>query len=100
MYKEFYGFITYPFSLIPDPQFLYLSQKHEDCLHYLSYSLARGQGLIVLTGQIGTGKTLLLNILVKGLDEKIHKAHLVNAKLEFIDILKYISQAFGLESAG
>jgi general secretion pathway protein A len=100
MYKEFYGFTTYPFSLTPDPQFLYLSKKHENCLHYLSYSLERGHGLIVLTGKIGTGKTLILNLLVKSLEEKTHRAHLVNSKLEFIDILKYISQAFGLESTG
>jgi general secretion pathway protein A len=99
MYKEFYGFITYPFSLTPDPQFLYLSTKHENCLRYLSYSLERGHGIIVLTGKIGTGKTLILNILVRSLDENTHKAYLVNSKLEFIDILRYISQAFGLESA-
>jgi general secretion pathway protein A len=98
MYKEFYGFMTYPFSLTPDPQFLYLSKKHENCLHYLSYSLERGHGLIVLTGKIGTGKTLILNILMKSLNEKIHRAYLVNSKLDFIDILRYISQAFGLES--
>ena len=100
MYKEFYGLITYPFALTPDPQFLYLSKKHENCLHYLSYSLARGHGLIVLTGKIGTGKTLILNVLLKSLDKNTHKAYLVNSKLEFIDILKYISQAFGLDSTG
>jgi general secretion pathway protein A len=100
MYKEFYGFITYPFSLTPDPQFLYLSKKHANCLHYLAYGLERGYGLIVLTGMIGTGKTLILNVLIKGLDEKTHTAYLVNAKLDFVDILKYICQAFGLESAG
>ena len=100
MYKEFYGFTTYPFSLTPDPQFLYLSKKHENCLHYLSYNLERGHGLIVLTGKIGTGKTLILNILVKSLDEKTHRAYIVNPKLEFYDILGYICQAFGLESAG
>ncbi len=100
MYKDFYGFTAYPFSLTPDPQFLYLSKKHENCLRYLSYSLERGHGFIVLTGKIGTGKTLLLNILVKSLDEKTYRAHIVNSKLEFIDILRHISQAFGLESTG
>ena len=98
MYKEFYGFTTYPFSLTPDPRFLYLSKKHENCLHYLLYSLERGHGLIVLTGKIGTGKTLLLNLLVESLNEKTRRAHIVNTKLEFIDILKQISQEFGLES--
>ena len=100
MYKEFYGFTTYPFSLTPDPQFLYLSKKHENCLNYLLYSLERGHGLIVLTGKIGTGKTLILNILMKRLDEKTHRAYIVNSKLEFIDILRCISQAFGLGSTG
>ena len=100
MYKDFYGFTAYPFSLTPDPQFLYLSKKHENCLRYLSYSLERGHGFIVLTGKIGTGKTLLLNILVKSLDEKTCRAHIVNSKLEFIDILRHVSQAFGLESTG
>src|SRR5947209_19275138 len=82
MYKEFYGFTTYPFSMTPDPQFLYLSKNHENCLRYLLYSLERGHGLIVLTGKIGTGKTLLLNTLVKSLDEKTHIDFLVHSKLE------------------
>ena len=94
MYKEFYGFTTYPFSLTPDPQFLYLSEKYENCLRYVLYNLERGQGLIVLTGKIGTGKTLLLNILMKSLDEKIHKVFLANSKLEFLDVLRYVSHAF------
>jgi len=100
MYKEFYGFTAYPFSLTPDPQFLYLSKKHENCLRYLLYSLERGHGLIVLTGKIGTGKTLLLNILMKSLDEKTHKVLLANSKLEFLDVLRYVSHAFGVESSG
>jgi len=100
MYKEFYGFTAYPFSLSPDPQFLYLSKKHENCLRYLLYSLERGHGLIVLTGKIGTSKTLLLNILMKSLDEQTHKVFLVNSKLEFLDILRYISHAFGVEGSG
>jgi general secretion pathway protein A len=65
MYKEFYGLTTYPFSITPDPQFLYLSKKHETCLHSLLYSLEKGHGFVVLTGQTGTGKTLLLKVLEK-----------------------------------
>jgi general secretion pathway protein A len=98
MYKEFYGFTTYPFSLPPDPQFLYLSEKHENCLRCLLYSLERGQGLIILTGKIGTGKTLLLNTLVKSFDEKTHLAFVVSSNLDFVAILTYISQVFGLDS--
>ena len=100
MYKEFYDFTTYPFSLAPDPEFLYLSKKHENCLRYLLYSLEQGHELIVLTGKIGTGKTLLLNILMKSLDEKTHKVFLANSKLAFLDILRYVSHALGVESSG
>jgi general secretion pathway protein A len=100
MYKDFYGFTAYPFSLTPEPEFLYLSKKHENCLRYLLYSLERGHGLIVLTGKIGTGKTLLLNILMNSLDEKTHKVFLANSKLEFLDMLRYISHALGVESSG
>jgi len=100
MYKEFYGFTAYPFSLAQDPQFLYLSKKHENCLRYLLYSLEQGHELIVLTGKIGTGKTLLLNLLMKSLDEKTHKVFLANSKLEFLDVLKYVSHTFGLPSSG
>ena len=89
MYKEFYGFTAYPFSLAPDPQFLYLSKNHENCLRYLLYTLERGHGLIVLTGKIGTGKTLLLNILMKSLNEKTHKVFLPNSKLDFIFFISY-----------
>jgi type II secretory pathway predicted ATPase ExeA len=99
MYKEFYGFTAYPFSLTPDPQFLYRSKKHGNCLRYLLYSLERGHGLIVLTGKIGTGKTLLLNILMDSLDEKTHKVFLANPKLEFLSILKYISHTLGVKSS-
>src|SRR6266545_1569103 len=97
MYKEFYGFTTYPFSLTPDPQFLYLSKNHENCLRYLLYSLERGHGLIVLTGKIGTGKTLLLNTLVQSFDEKTHRAFLRNAQLESLDLLRDIFHALRLD---
>src|SRR5262252_6284913 len=100
MYKEFYGFTSYPFTLTPDRQFLYASENYKDCLFYLLHGLERGYGLLVMTGDIGTGKTFLLNNLIKKLDEKTHTAFLVNTLLNSFEILQYASEEFGLKSTG
>jgi general secretion pathway protein A len=100
MYKEFYGLSTYPFSITPDPQFLYLSKNHEACLRYLLYSLEQGHELIVLTGETGAGKTLLLKNLTKNLDEKTHIAFLVNSALDSDGMLSYIFHELDLDIAG
>ena len=97
MYTAFYGCTTSPFALTPEPRFLYRSTNHDKCLRYLLYGLERGHGLIVLTGKIGTGKTLLLNTLVQSFDEKTHRAFLSNAKLESLDLLLYIFHALRLD---
>jgi general secretion pathway protein A len=97
MYKEFYGFTTYPFALTPDTQFLYPSENYQDCLFYLSHGLQREYGILVMTGAIGTGKTFLLNTLIKKLDEKTITAFIVNSTLNSFEILQYASKEFGLE---
>src|SRR5947209_648600 len=100
MYKEFYGFTTYPFTLTSDPQFLYPSGHYKECWYYVLYSLEREQGLLVLIGDIGTGKTFLLNALMERLDEKTHVAFLVNPNLDYTGILQHASQELGLEGTG
>jgi general secretion pathway protein A len=100
MYKEFYGFTTYPFTLTPDPQFLYPSGHYKECLYYLLYGIEREHGLLVLIGDIGTGKTFLLNTLVQRLGEKTHIAFLVNPGLDYIGILQHAAQELKLEVTG
>jgi general secretion pathway protein A len=100
MYKKFYGLTAYPFALTADPEFFYPSENHENCLRHALYSLEQGQGLIVITGEVGTGKTLILNTLTQSLGKKAHVAFLVHSKLDSLDILQYVTQEFGLETSG
>jgi general secretion pathway protein A len=100
MYKEFYGFTTFPFALTPDTQFLYPSENYKDCLFYLLHGLQREYGILILTGAIGTGKTFLLHTLLKKLDEKTQAAFIVNSKLNSFEILQYASKEFKLEITG
>ena len=97
MYKEFYGFTTYPFDLTPDTQFLYPNENFKDCLFYLLHGLQRGYGILVMTGAIGTGKTFLLHTLIKKLDEKTHAVFIVNSALNSFEILQYASRELKLE---
>src|SRR5215471_3510995 len=99
MYKEFYGFTTYPFALTPDTQFLYASENYKDCLFYLLHGLQRDYGLLVMTGAVGTGKTFLLHTLLGKLDEKTQTALIVNSKLNSFEILQYTSREFLLKHA-
>jgi general secretion pathway protein A len=100
MYKEFYGLTTYPFALTPDTQFLYANENFKDCLFYLLHGLQREYGIMVMTGAIGTGKTFLLNTLIKKLDEKIHTAFIVTSNLSSFEILQYVSRQLKLEIIG
>lgn len=100
MYEEFYGLIEEPFNTTPAPKFLYLSESHEEGLAHLLFGVERKKGLIVLTGEIGTGKTTLLNSLVQRLDEKTHVAFLVNSQVTLLDIFQYIFSEFGLPERG
>ena len=100
MYKEFYGFTTYPFALTPDTQFLYPSENFQDCLFYLLHGLQREYGILLMTGAIGTGKTFLLHTLIRKLDEKTHAAFIMNSALNSFEILQYASKEFKLEITG
>ncbi len=96
MYKEFYGLTEEPFTLRPDPKFLYLSKSHAEGLNFLLQSLERKKGFSILTGGVGFGKTILLNLLRLRLGREYHMALLPDAQPTSIGILQSICHEFNL----
>ncbi len=100
MYEEFYGFRERPFSLLPDPDFLYLSKKHDAALTLLNYSLTNANVLSVISGEVGTGKTTLIRHLLNHLGKDITVGLITNTHPAFEDLLQWILLAFDLSSQG
>jgi putative secretion ATPase (PEP-CTERM system associated) len=97
MYESFYGLTGKPFQLNPDPAFFFGSRGHTRAFAYLQYGLYQGEGFIVITGEIGAGKTTIVRSLFEQLDrEKVVAAHLVSTHLDADDMLRAIGIAFGL----
>jgi general secretion pathway protein A len=93
MYNAFFGFAENPFNLSPDPAFLYPSPQHEEALANLTYGVTSRKGFIVLTGEVGTGKTMMLECLRDSLDEEgIQFAFLINSRLavdQFFELIAH-----------
>ena len=100
MYKEFYGFRVKPFNLVADPSFLYLSSKHRLALTYLEYGLMDGIGFVLLTGEIGAGKTTLIRKLLSQLPGDIEVAVVFNTNVSAEQLLELILQEFELKARG
>lgn len=96
MYEQYYGFAENPFSLTPDPKYLYLSESHASAFELLQYALDRREGFAVITGDIGTGKTTLCRALLQQTDKKTLTALLLNPFLSEEDLLKAILQDLGV----
>jgi len=96
MYLDFYGMVRAPFEMTPDPSFLYLGEVHREGLATLVYAMQSGKGFVVLTGEVGTGKTTLLNALLSQLDPNTASAYLFNPKLEPLDFFKMLFEEFGI----
>ena len=97
MYTEFYGFREKPFNLTPDPGFLYMSSKHRMALTYLEYALMDGIGFVLLTGEIGAGKTTIIRKLLTQLRNNIEIAVIFNTNVSSEQLLEMILQEFDLE---
>lgn len=101
MYEEFYKLTGKPFQLTPNPRFYFGSEGHEKAMAYLRYGLNQGEGFIVITGDVGTGKTTLLGYLLSQLDStKYITARLVTTQLDEDDTLRMLASAFGIDTRG
>ena len=98
MYEEFYGFVQSPFTLAPDPRFLYLSESHDEAIRLLLQSIRRKEGFIVLTGDIGTGKTTLCRALLEQLDTTTFTSLVLNPFVTVEELLREILLDFGVVS--
>jgi putative secretion ATPase (PEP-CTERM system associated) len=96
MYEAFYGLKTKPFQLNPDPAFYFASKQHRRAKAYLEYGVSRNEGFIVVTGEIGAGKTMVLRSLIDGLaGSNVITGHLVTTQLGAEDTLRMVGAAFG-----
>lgn len=101
MYEEFFRLSSPPFRLNPDPKFFFGSRSHNKAMAYLHYGLRQGEGFIVITGEIGAGKSMLISHLLDQLDRSnIVAAHLPTANLKPSALLSHILSAFRIEPAG
>lgn len=97
MYDQFYGLQGRPFQLTPDPHFYFESATHRKALSYLGYGLAQGEGFIVITGDIGAGKTTLVGHLMNTIDpSRLTAVKIVSTQVEGDDMLRLAAQSFGL----
>ena len=96
MYESYYGFAEKPFSLTPDPKYLYRSESHGNAFDLLQYAIRRREGFVAITGDIGTGKTTLCRALLEQIDRTTFTALVLNPFLNEEELLKRILQDFGV----
>ncbi|MFK7894225.1 MAG: ExeA family protein [Myxococcota bacterium] len=90
MYKEYYGLVRSPFEMTPDPSFLYMGEAHREGLATLVYAVNSGKGFVMLSGEVGTGKTTLLHALLSQLDSQTNSAFIFNPRLDPIGFFRML----------
>ena len=100
MYTKFFGLTEKPFSITPDPSFLFLSERHAEALAHLVYGVTESGGFIQLTGEVGTGKTTLTRCLLDRLPDTVDLAVVLNPRLTVPEFLVTIFSELGIESPG
>jgi type II secretory pathway predicted ATPase ExeA len=96
MYEQFFGFSKKPFNITPDPEFLFMTESHQEALASLVYGIQERRGFISISGEVGTGKTTLLNYLRKILDERVKSIFIFQTHISFEDLLREILQELNL----
>jgi len=98
MYCKFYGFRESPFTITPNPRFLFMSDQHREAFAHLIYAVESRAGFVELTGEVGTGKTTLLRTFLNRLDSEGHRTALIfNPCLSSLELLKSVNREFGLD---
>ena len=100
MYTQFFGLTEKPFSITPDPRYLYMSQRHADALAHLLYGISESGGFIQLTGEVGTGKTTLVRSLFEQLPDEADVALILNPELTTGEFLTAITEELGIKVPG
>lgn len=100
MYTQFFGLTEKPFSITPDPRYLYMSQRHADALAHLLYGISESGGFIQLTGEVGTGKTTLVRSLFEQLPDEADVALILNPELTTEEFLTAITEELGIKVPG
>ena len=98
MYKKFFSLRERPFKLVPDPEYYYLSRNHEDAMAHLTYAISQGDGFVEITGEVGTGKTMLCRVFLENMDDNTEAAYIFNPKLGPSQLLKAINDEFGIKT--
>jgi general secretion pathway protein A len=98
MYCAYYGLARRPFEMTPDPAFLYLGETHREGLATLVYGVQSGKGFVLLTGEVGTGKTTLLHALLGQLEADTASAFLFNPRLDPLDFFRVLLDEYGIEA--
>ena len=101
MYDQFYGLSGRPFQLTPDPHYYFESGTHRKALSYLGYGLAQGEGFIVITGEVGSGKSTLVSHLMQTIDKaRLTAATVVTSQLDGEDMVQMAAESFGIDTRG
>jgi len=98
MYEKFFKLREKPFEITPDPRFIYLSDSHKEALAYLTYAVNEGKGFTVITGEVGTGKTTLIRMVVSRIEGQVRTAYVFNPRLDTEDLLHYICDDLGIKT--